>query len=150
VLAVLLAGALHLHRQRREAGRRAARRAGGRIIAELPAGADLTFFSEDEARFYYGDRTIEKDGVRAVQVLVNGSPIASCVSPRFPEAGLAASTGFEDRPDGIARDRWDVAIDTTGGVLLVECGAIRERISQEIARAIFDAIKRDLERRDRR
>ena len=31
---------------------------------------------------------------------------------------------------------------------LVACGAIRERISQELARAVFDAVKRDIERRD--
>ena len=27
------------------------------------------------------------------------------------------------------------------GTVLVECGAIRERVSQELARAIFDAVK---------
>ena len=48
-------------------------------------------------------------------------------------------------PDGIARDRWDVAIETVQGTILVECGAVRERVSQELARKIFDAVK-DLER----
>jgi hypothetical protein len=57
-------------------------------------------------------------------------------------------TSFEDRPEGIARDRWDVAIESVDGTTLVECGAIRERISQELARAVFDAAKRDIERRD--
>jgi len=32
--------------------------------------------------------------------------------------------------------------------VLIECGAIRERVSQELARKIFDAIKRELEERD--
>ena len=32
--------------------------------------------------------------------------------------------------------------------MLVECGAIRERVSQELARTVFDAVKRELERRD--
>jgi nicotinamide mononucleotide (NMN) deamidase PncC len=35
------------------------------------------------------------------------------------------------------------------GTTLVECGAIRERVSQELARTIFDRIKSDLEQRDR-
>jgi hypothetical protein len=35
------------------------------------------------------------------------------------------------------------------GTTLIECGAIRERVSQELARTIFDAIKADLEMRDR-
>ena len=31
-------------------------------------------------------------------------------------------------------------------MMLVECGAIRERVSQELARTVFDAVKRELER----
>jgi hypothetical protein len=34
------------------------------------------------------------------------------------------------------------------GTMLIECGAIRERVSQELARTIFDRVKTDLERRD--
>jgi hypothetical protein len=60
------------------------------------------------------------------------------------------ATSFEDRPEGIARDRWDVAVETITGTTLIECGAIRERVSQELARAVYDAIKMDIERRDRR
>ena len=54
--------------------------------------------------------------------------------------------GTDPAPDGIvegiARDRWDVAVETTDGLVLVECGSIRERVSQELARAIYDAVKR--------
>jgi hypothetical protein len=32
--------------------------------------------------------------------------------------------------------------------MLVECGAIRERVSQELARMVFDAVKNDMEQRD--
>jgi hypothetical protein len=42
-----------------------------------------------------------------------------------------------------------VAVETLAGTTLIECGAIRERVSQELARTVFDAIKADLERRDR-
>jgi hypothetical protein len=70
------------------------------------------------------------------------------VARRFASAGNLQPTSFEDRPEGIARDRWDVAIEQPDGVLLVECGAIRERVSQELARAVFDAVKRDMEQRD--
>jgi hypothetical protein len=41
-----------------------------------------------------------------------------------------------------------VAIEAINGATIVACGAIRERVSQELARAVFDAVKRDLERRD--
>ena len=48
----------------------------------------------------------------AVRVLINGSPIAAFVSPRWESAQHLQPTAFDDRPDGIARDRWDVAIET--------------------------------------
>ena len=34
-----------------------------------------------------------------------------------------------------------LVIETTTGTDLIECGAIRERVSQELARKIFDAVK---------
>ena len=36
-------------------------------------------------------------------------------------------------------------IETESGDILVECGAVRERVSQELARKIFDAIKAMIE-----
>jgi hypothetical protein len=105
-------------------------------------------FSEDEGRFYYGDRSIDKDLIVAVRVLINGAPIASTVSSRYArEAARSGPTCFEDRPEGIARDRWDVAIETVTGTVLVECGAIRERVSQELARSIYERVKAEVERR---
>ena len=38
-------------------------------------------------------------------------------------------------------------VNTQQGTILVECGAVRERVSQELARKIFDAVKADLEKR---
>ena len=90
---------------------------------------------------------IDKDDIAAVRVLINGSPIAAAVSSRYA-ADERQPTSFEDRPEGIARDRWDVAIEAPDRTVLVECGAIRERISQELARAVFEAVKRDLEHRN--
>ena len=81
-------------------------------------------------------------------MLINGAPIAAAVSKRHPEAVDRRPTSFEDRPDGIARDRWDVAIETVAGTVLVECGAIRERVSQELARTVYEAVKSAVERDD--
>lgn len=149
VVAASLATTLQTYRRRRMRARDSERALGRTVIAEIPAGTDLALFSEDASRFYYGERSVDKDLITAVRVLINGSPIAAYASRRYPEAAAAQATSFEDRPEGIARDRWDVAIETVKGTLLVECGAIRERVSQELARMVFDAVKRDLERRDR-
>jgi hypothetical protein len=149
VAAASLATALQGFRRRRARARDSERALGRSIIAELPARDDLVLVSEDESRFYYGDVSIDKDLIVAVRVLINGSPIAAYVARRHAHEEARQATSFEDRPDGIARDRWDVAIETLTGTTLVECGAIRERVSQELARTIFDRIKRDLEARDR-
>jgi hypothetical protein len=144
VAAASLATTLQAYRRRRSRARDSERALGRRIIAEIPAADDLVLFSEDASRFYYGEESIDKDLIVAARVLINGAPIASYVSKRHPEGGDRQPTSFEDRPEGIARDRWDVAIETLKGTTLVECGAIRERVSQELARTVFDAVKRVL------
>jgi hypothetical protein len=148
VVAASLATTLQFYRRRRQRTRDAEGALGRTIVAEIPAGDDLVLFTQDEQRFYYGDRSIDKDLIAAVRVLINGSPIAAYVSRRIAPASDAQATSFEDRPEGIARDRWDVACETARGTVLIECGAIRERVSQELARAVFDAVKRDMETRD--
>jgi hypothetical protein len=168
--ALSLATTLHFWRRRRERAHKSEREAGRTIVAEIPVGDELRLFTEDEHAFHYGQEVIDKDDVRTVRVLINGAPLAVVKRNRavsdisaFANAerggGVLAEQDrgagppgviFEDRPEGIARDRWDVAIETPGRTVLVECGAIRERISQELARAVFEAVKRDLERRDAR
>ena len=146
--AASLATGLQRYRRRRRRNRDSQEDLGRRIIAEIPADDDLAIFSDDATRFFYRDRAVEKDQIVAVRVLINGTPIAAYLSQRHEPGPGHQATRFEDRPEGIARDRWDVALETTGGTALVECGAIRERVSQELARAVFDAVKADLERRD--
>jgi translation elongation factor EF-4 len=149
VVAASLATTLQAYRRRRVRAQDSERALGRTIIAEIPADDDMVLFSEDAKRFYYADRSIDKDLIVAVRVLINGSPIAAYVSRRHPEAAARQATSFEDRPEGIARDRWDVAIETVAGTMLVECGAIRERVSQELSRSVFEAVKKDVETRDR-
>jgi hypothetical protein len=145
--ALSLLTTLHFYRKRHRTARDEETARGRTIIVELPTDPALTLFTEDGEHFYFGATPIDKNEITAVRVLINGSPIAAFVSPRWQSAGPLQATAFEDRPDGIARDRWDVAIETVNGTLLIECGAIRERVSQELARKIFDAVKTDLETR---
>ena len=148
VVAASLGTTLTMFRRRRLRARDSERALGRVILAEIPADDDLRLFCEDPARFHYGKESVDKERIVAVRVLIYGSPIAAYVSTRYPVDTGRQATSFEDRPEGIARDRWDVAIETADGMMLVECGAIRERVSQELARAVFDAVMRDMERRD--
>ena len=129
LLAASLATTLHVYRKRRLRAREAEGERGRAIVAEIPTDDDLVLFSEGAECFYYGARSIDKDRIAAVRVLINGSPIASYVSARAASHAASQATSFEDRPEGIARDRWDVAIESAAGVVLVECGSIRERVS---------------------
>ncbi|MGE0704654.1 MAG: hypothetical protein AB7F99_08505 [Vicinamibacterales bacterium] len=146
IMALSLATTLHFHRRRRVAARAREEAQGRRVIAELPTDERLILFTEDADAFHYGDRRIDKADIAAVRVLINGVPIAAVTSTRHEREAARHATSFEDRPEGIARDRWDVAIETIGDTALVECGAIRERISQELARTVFDAVKAEVER----
>jgi hypothetical protein len=149
LVAASLGTTLHVLRKQRRRAREAERQLGHRIIAEIPSEDALTLFTEGDRRFHYGDRAIDKDSIAAARILINGAVIAACVSGRrgTPSAHLAAEP-IDDRPEGIARDRWDVVIDEVDGSVVVECGAIRERVSQELARAVFDAVKDELSRQD--
>ena len=145
--ALSLLTTLHVYRKRHREARESQIARGRRIIVELPTDPELTLFTEDAGHFYYGPTAIDKSDIMAVRVLINGSPMAAFVSPRWQSASQLPPTALDDRPEGIARDRWDVAIETVNGNLLVECGAVRERVSQELARNIFDAVKSALDTR---
>jgi hypothetical protein len=148
IVAASLGTTLTVYRKQRRKNREHEHLLGRTIIAEIPTDDGLVLFTEDDGQFHYGTQTVDKERIAAVRVLINGAPIASCVSKRHAARVPIQPTSFEDRPEGIARDRWDVAIESSDGTTLVECGAIRERISQELARAVFDAVKQDIERRD--
>ena len=145
--ALSLLTSLHFYRKRQRSVRDDELARGRTIVVELPTDPELTLVTEDAEHFYYGATAIDKDAIMAARVLINGSPIAAFVSPRWESAQRLQPTAFEDRPEGIARDRWDVAIETATGTILVECGAVRERVSQELARKVFDAVKADMEAR---
>ncbi len=143
--ALSLLTSLHFYRKRHRKAREDELARGRTIIVELPTDPELTLFTEDAERFYYGATPIDKHEIVAVRLLINGSPIAAFVSPRWEgtQDPAYSDTSFEDESEGILRDRWDVAIETVNaqqGTILVECGSVRERVSQELARKIFDAL----------
>jgi hypothetical protein len=142
-LAMRLATTLTVHRRRRQRTRDSERALGRTVIAEIPGENDLVLFSEDAVRFHYGERSIDKDLIRSARLLINGNVIAEAARDG---AAARPSVMIDDRPEGIARDRWDVAIDAETGTTIVQCGAIRERVSQELARAVFEAVKRAIDR----
>jgi hypothetical protein len=141
VFALLVGATLHFHRQRRERTRREARASGRAIIAELPQGADLVYVTEDRDCFYVGDRPIEKASIRGVRLMVNGGLVSQAGETRSEPAAAARATSDEE---AFIRDRWDVLVDTASGTVTIACGAIRERISQDLARRIYEVICKEV------
>src|SRR5215510_794597 len=77
LLAASLATTLHYYRRRRQRARDTERALGRSVIVEIPGADDLVLFSEDAVRFHYGERSLDKDLVVAVRVLINGAPFAA-------------------------------------------------------------------------
>lgn len=145
--ALRLATALTRDRRKRGSEREAIAASGRSILAEIPSDTGLRFFTEDPEAFRFGGRPIPKAEIVAARVLINGAPIAVAARPDHRRAAAISSDLIQQRPEGLSRDQWDVAIDTEDDTVLVPCGAIREQISQELARTVFDAVKRTLEAR---
>jgi hypothetical protein len=137
VFALLVGATLHFHRRRREEARREANTSGRTIIAELPQGSDLVYVTEDPERLYVGDQPIRKASIRGVRLMVNGRVVSHAGEIRTEPAAAARATADEE---AFIRDRWDVLVDTAAGTVTISCGAIRERISQDLARRIYDAV----------
>jgi len=150
VVAASLATTLTYMRRQRQRARQAERDRGRTLIVEIPGGDDLMIFSEDDRRFYYGERSIDKDRILSARLLINGAPIAEAHRSTSGESIVHPHLGatVDDQPEGIARDKWDVAIDGVDDALVVPCGSIRERVSQELARTVFDAVKRAIDAGD--
>jgi len=148
LFALGLASTLRFHRRDRERERRDLLAVGRTVLAEIPTRDGLELFLANMDHFHWGQTSIPMDNIRLARVLINGSPLASYSARRYPSGDPGDSGSFADRPEGIAHDRWDVLIRTEAGDTLVECGSVRERVSQELARSIFDAVTADMRNRD--
>ena len=49
----------------------------------------------------------------------------------------------------VERERWDVLIELGEEEILVECGSIRQQVSQEMARRVYESVRRAIEASDR-
>ena len=148
LFALGLVSTLRHHRRSRDRERRDLLASGRVVIAEIPARDGLGLFLADDLHYHWDTATVAKNQVRLARVMINGSPLASYAARRYDSEEQGDSGSFADRPEGIAHDRWDVLIRSDTGDLLVECGSIRERVSQELARRVFDRVTADMKALD--
>lgn len=146
VVALRMVTALQGYRRGREQRRERLSAAGRTIVAEVPAADGLEFFAEDAGAFYWADRRIPKRDIRAARMLFGDAPLARVRARRFPDEDAGADTpGPETETPAFEHAQWDVAIATGGETVVVACGAIREQVSQELARRIFEAVRQAVE-----
>ena len=148
IFALRMATSLQWYRRSHSRRRQDIERSGQTVVAEIPCGEGLQFFTEDADVFYWSDRRVPKTEIRSARILISGAPLAVRVARRFSAPARDDVVDLDDEPEAFERDRWDVEIGLESDTVLVECGAIRDRVSQELARQVFEAVKADVDARD--
>lgn len=120
----------------REAAGRAEQALGRSVVAELPVADQVILFLEDAECFVWGESRVRKGEIAGARMLLNGGVIGAWAGEgALPEAPLA-------EPDE-GRERWEVVIYRRDGrQALVPCGTLREGVSREASRAVFEAVRR--------
>ncbi len=138
--ALRMATALQGYRRGHEQRRERLDTAGRSVVAEVPVPDGLLFFAEDAGAFYWGERRIPKPDIRAVEVRFGDVPLSTARARRFGGPEAAGPEASAAMPEVHERAAWDVAIETADDTVVVACGAIREHVSQELARRIFEKV----------
>lgn len=148
LVALSMATTLRWRYRDRERVRRRLDEAGRTIVAEVPAADSFEYFSEDAEAFYWSGQAIPKRAIHTARLLISGAPLSTVRSRRAPAFQASAEEGAPRDADPVERERWDVDIETAGERVLVACGSIRQQVSQDLARRIFDAVRQAVEAHD--
>jgi hypothetical protein len=134
-----LAMALRFDSAARDGERRTEEARGRRVVAEIPSHkGEIYLFLETAEAFEWQGRRMAKAEVLGCRLLLNGGLMASAVRPgiTLPEPG--APEEYE------GRERWDVRLHSASGAVDVPCGTLREGVSRDAARAVFEAVRASL------
>jgi hypothetical protein len=118
---------------------RAQEEARGRtVVAEIPLpGDELVLLTEDEEAFSWASHELRKADIAGARLLLNGGILGE-----FAEDGLRLPPPAPHE-DYEGRERWDVVVfRRDGGTTTIPCGQLREGVSRDIAKRVFEAVKR--------
>jgi hypothetical protein len=124
----------------REAARRREEDTGRRVVAELPLPEGVVFFVADAGGLHWGGQSLPRESLLGARLLLN-SAVVSAASRAG--ATLPAPPAPEDEP---GREKWEVmAYLRDGRALAIRCGTVREGISRDAARAVFEALRQEVQ-----
>jgi hypothetical protein len=127
---------LRAERLAREEARHATEARGHRVIAELPTAAELLLFLDEGDAFSWNGPPVRKADIAGARLLLNGAVVASAQAPGASLPELRDSEPYE------GRERWDVRLYLANGTHTdVPCGTVREGVSREASRAVFEAVR---------
>lgn len=126
---------LRYAKRAREEARRAEESRGRRVVAEIPTDDGVVFFLEDTNGFYWGDASLGKSDVAGGRLVLNGAVLASFSRNGADLPAPPASEEYE------GRERWEVVLYLRdGSTRSVPCGSLREGVSRDVARSVFEAV----------
>ena len=143
-----MATSLHWHHRSHERLRKALKKQGRSILAEVPTENGLRLFSHDKDAFYWSNQCIPKQDIRSVELLISGAVLATARTNRSNFKTASENNKNKSSPEKIERERWDVKIEVNSNFILVACGSIRQQVSQELARNIFETVKASIKLSD--
>ena len=130
-----LSMSLRADRMQREEERRTEEARGRRVVAEIASrDGDLYLFLEADDAFLWREHRLAKSEIVGCRLLLNGATMATAAraDARLPEPALP------EEMEG--RERWDVRLYRVADAADVPCGTLREGVSRDAARAVFEAV----------
>ena len=135
-----LAMGLRWSKIEREAARRREEETGRRVVAELPLPEGVVFFTADAQALHWGDQSIPRGALLGARLLLNSAVVSAAARAA---AVLPEPPPPEDEP---GREKWEVIAYLEGGrALTIRCGTVREGISRDAARAVFEALRQEVQ-----
>jgi hypothetical protein len=125
----------------REEARRAEEARGRHVVAEIPdhRGAVFLFLETPEA-FEWAGRRVAKAELGGCRLLLNGGVMGAATRP----GAALPDPGTPEEYEG--RERWEVRLyPAQGPPADVPCGTVREGVSRDAARAVFESVRRSLQ-----
>jgi hypothetical protein len=123
----------------READRSAEEARGRRVVTEVPNhGGEVFLFLETSEAFEWLGLRLAKAELLGCRLLLNGGVMGTAARP----GAALPDPGTPEEYEG--RERWDVRLYSSQGLADVPCGTLREGVSRDAARAVFDSVRRSL------